>query len=112
MPGDIANVDFTAMHRNPDIWGPDAGEFRPKRWANDKLRPRWGCLPFGGGPHFCAALALSRYWITYAPARILLRFERLENAETDEGKMDRLRFHMRFHISANHGLNIVLGPAT
>jgi cytochrome P450 len=32
-------VSIEAYNRHPDIWGPDAGEFNPRRWldANGKL---------------------------------------------------------------------------
>ena len=35
-----------AMHRLPEIWGPDAQEYRPERWLDEKnpLRPGWGFL--------------------------------------------------------------------
>ena len=39
-----AIVGFTpyVMHRRQDIYGPDALEFRPERWAPEKgLRPGW-----------------------------------------------------------------------
>ena len=41
-----------AMQRRPDIWGPDAAEFRPERW--DTIRPPpFAFLPFNGGPRIC-----------------------------------------------------------
>ena len=36
------------MHRDPDLWGTDAEEFRPERWEH--ARPMWNFVPFGGGP--------------------------------------------------------------
>ena len=29
-------VDTAALHRNEDLWGEDAGEFRPERWQEEK----------------------------------------------------------------------------
>ena len=108
MPGDIAHISFAAIHRDPNIWGPDANEFRPERWGDDKLRPTWEYLPFGGGPRICPAQSLSLYWVTYTIARMVMRFERLENAETDEDNVRRIGFH----IGPKHGLKVVLVPAT
>ncbi|EMD39705.1 hypothetical protein CERSUDRAFT_112008 [Gelatoporia subvermispora B] len=31
--GDIMTIPFQAMNRAPDVWGADAREFRPERWA-------------------------------------------------------------------------------
>jgi cytochrome P450 len=46
-----------------DFYGPDAEKFRPERWENDKLRPRWGYLPFNGGPRIFVG---QRYALTEA----------------------------------------------
>ena len=43
-----------AMHRDPDLFGSDAEEFKPDRWLDDPdsgvkgLRPGWEYLPFNG----------------------------------------------------------------
>lgn len=63
---------YFALHVRKDLWGPDADEFRPERWQNEKAS--WvsfaRCLtlndiyldlliclqkflPFGGGPRNC-----------------------------------------------------------
>ena len=39
------------MHRCKDIFGEDADEFKPERWAT--LRPGWNFLPFSAGPRVC-----------------------------------------------------------
>jgi cytochrome P450 len=36
------------MHRNKDIWGPDAEAFIPERWERRKAGFEY--LPFNGGP--------------------------------------------------------------
>ncbi len=30
--GTLVNVGILASNRNPDIWGPDADEWKPERW--------------------------------------------------------------------------------
>lgn len=40
------------MQRREDIFGPDAGEFRPERWEGWSPRP-WTYVPFNGGPRIC-----------------------------------------------------------
>ncbi len=39
------------MHRRPDIWGEDAEEWKPERFAG--RTSGWEYLPFNGGPRIC-----------------------------------------------------------
>ena len=54
-----------AMHRRKDLFGQDADEYRPERWAD--LNPGWGFVPFGGGPRLC----IGREWIASARFALL-----------------------------------------
>jgi cytochrome P450 len=45
------------IHRRKDIFGEDAEEFRPERWA--EARPDWGYLPFNAGPRICVGRTCS-----------------------------------------------------
>ena len=36
------------MHRDRELWGEDAENFKPERWSDAK--PTWEYLPFNGGP--------------------------------------------------------------
>ena len=49
--GTSVYLAFYPMHRRKDIFGEDADNFRPERWAT--LKPGWGFVPFGGGPRIC-----------------------------------------------------------
>ncbi|PON92492.1 Cytochrome P450 [Trema orientale] len=45
------------LHRDPDVWGPDANEFKPERFADGvaqacRLSPQ-AYIPFGLGPRLC-----------------------------------------------------------
>jgi cytochrome P450 len=43
-----------ALGQRPDIWGPDAGEFRPERWIDDGgHKSGFEFVPFGGGVRQC-----------------------------------------------------------
>lgn len=42
------------MQRREDLYGSDAGSFRPERWEGSELADiKWGYLPFNGGPRLC-----------------------------------------------------------
>ncbi len=42
------------MQRREDLYGLDAGTFRPERWDGSELADiKWGYLPFKGGPRVC-----------------------------------------------------------
>ncbi len=42
------------MQRRQDLYGSDAGSFRPERWEGPELTDiKWGYLPFNGGPRLC-----------------------------------------------------------
>ncbi|KAI0033012.1 cytochrome P450 [Vararia minispora EC-137] len=57
--GDNIFLPYHAFQLSEDIWGSDAGEFRPERWEavpeTAKVLPNvWSNLPvFGAGPHAC-----------------------------------------------------------
>ncbi|KAH9901820.1 cytochrome P450 [Xylariomycetidae sp. FL2044] len=84
-------TSFSALHRQPDVFGADADEFRPERWLDvepdggvkekkQKLRsfPLWTYLPFGGGPRTCPGQNLALVESQYAVVRIVQAFARIE----------------------------------
>ncbi len=78
--GSGVTTSFYALHRLPNIYGPDAHIFRPERWQT--LRPaHWSYMPFGGGPRVCIGQQLALTEVGYAIARIVGHFPRIENAD-------------------------------
>jgi cytochrome P450 len=61
--------------RHPKWW-PDAGVFRPERFApeNSAARPRYAYLPFGAGPRTCIGLNFAMTEILVVLAMMLQRF--------------------------------------
>lgn len=42
------------MHRQKELYGPDAESYRPERWETGELdNIGWGFMPFHGGPRLC-----------------------------------------------------------
>lgn len=52
-PGTVLSVPSYTVHHDGDVWGPDAGEFRPDRWLDPTARQRMGFNPFSYGPRAC-----------------------------------------------------------
>lgn len=51
-----------SMQRREDLFGEDAGMFRPERWLEDGFRPGWAFVPFSGGPRVCIGQVSASYW--------------------------------------------------
>jgi len=49
--GGIMVYHAFTMHRDPELWGDDAEEFRPERW--NKLKAGYNMTAFGAGPRIC-----------------------------------------------------------
>lgn len=76
--GSIILYSVYCMHRNPTIWGPDAQEFRPERWADQQNIPSWGYLPFNGGPRICLGQQYALTEAGYTVCRLLQTFKDIE----------------------------------
>ncbi|KAI4151098.1 MAG: hypothetical protein LQ340_003693 [Diploschistes diacapsis] len=75
-------VDYSVhvMHRLKSLWGEDADEFKPERWAGRK--PGWEYLPFNGGPRICIGQQFAITEASYVIVRLLQRFDAVENLDT------------------------------
>ncbi|GIK06294.1 hypothetical protein Aspvir_001941 [Aspergillus viridinutans] len=79
--GTIVSYNVYAMHRRPEFYGPDAEEFRPERWEDGKLQPRWGYLPFNGGPRSCIGQRYALTEVSYVLVRMAQEFRILESRD-------------------------------
>ncbi|KAI0081401.1 hypothetical protein K474DRAFT_1587738, partial [Panus rudis PR-1116 ss-1] len=51
----IVTADIEALHRDTNIWGPDANVFNPGRYDSMTARQERSLMPFGDGPLRCIA---------------------------------------------------------
>jgi cytochrome P450 len=79
--GTLVAYNVYAMHRRADLYGPDAEEFRPERWEDCMLQPRWGYLPFNGGPRICIGQRYALTEVSYVLVRMVQEFRRLESRD-------------------------------
>lgn len=53
-PGEGVGYCVYVMHRQKNIYGADADDFRPERWEEDALKDiGYAYLPFNAGPRLC-----------------------------------------------------------
>ncbi|KAJ5968453.1 hypothetical protein N7501_004701 [Penicillium viridicatum] len=70
------------LHRREDVWGKDAGDFKPERW--EARRSGWEYLPFNGGPRICIGQQFALTEAGYVLVRMLQRFDGLEDVNADQ----------------------------
>jgi len=104
-PGDELLILLPALHRDPAVWGANAGEFRPERFDRavaEKLPPNaW--KPFGNGQRACIGRGFAMQEAQLVLTMLLQRFTiahadqgyDLKIAETLTIKPDGLRIHAR-----------------
>jgi cytochrome P450 len=86
-PGTIVGVNPWVIHRDRDIFGPDAEIFRPERWleadADQKKRMDSAMFAFGGGARTCIGKNISLLEI-YKLVPTLIRGYRFELARPEQ----------------------------
>lgn len=77
--GTNVGVNSWVAHRNRDIWGADADEFRPERWLDspeDKLREMNAMyMPFGLGSRTCIGKNISLLEISKVIPQLVRKFD-------------------------------------
>ncbi|KAG9126839.1 hypothetical protein FRC07_001740 [Ceratobasidium sp. 392] len=73
------------MHRRKDLWGPDADEFDPDRWIDERLKKYvtpnpFIFLPFNAGPRICLGQQFAYNESSFFLVRLLQRVESIELA--------------------------------
>jgi cytochrome P450 len=93
------------IHHDKDIWGDDADEFRPERWAEGS-RNDWEFVPFLGGPRICPAQQQVLLQATYVLLRVVREFEWIETRDEVQEYIEL----QRMAIESRRGVKIALGP--
>ncbi|KAK1085543.1 hypothetical protein LTR48_004441 [Friedmanniomyces endolithicus] len=108
--GQTVGFSVYIMHRRRDLWGPDALEFNPDRWGDEKRKvPAWQFLPFLGGPRVCVGQQFALVEASYLIVRVLLRYDRVE--AVDEGVAGRMRKGLGLTMWPRDGVEIRLHEA-
>jgi benzoate 4-monooxygenase len=88
-PGTVLSVPTYTVHHDKNIWGPDADEFNPDRWAGEMTpAQKKGFIPFSYGPRSCVGRNLAEIQMKMIAATWIKRYHvelRQEIMETREG---------------------------
>lgn len=108
--GEAVGYCVYAMHRRKDIYGQDASEFRPERWEDDALKDvGWGYLPFNGGPRLCLGQEFAQLEASYAIARIVQTFPKIDVPEAEpDVPLGEERQTLTLVVSSTDGCRVVL----
>ncbi|KUI61103.1 Cytochrome P450 52A13 [Cytospora mali] len=79
--GSGVSYSVYAMHRRKSVFGDDAHEFEPERWARSDMRPGWSYLPFNGGPRICPGQQFALTEASYVVVRLAQAFDRIESRD-------------------------------
>jgi cytochrome P450 len=75
--GTIIQTGIAVVHLDRDIWGQDAGEFRPDRFMNGAAaacKPAHMYMPFGHGPRSCPGQHLAVVELKVLLVRLLSKY--------------------------------------
>jgi cytochrome P450 len=75
-----------AMHHSPEIWGDDAGQFRPERFEGNAKATGQGFVPFGEGPRKCIGHRYATLSMKVMLVHLLRNFEFSTALKGDELK--------------------------
>jgi cytochrome P450 len=78
--GTMCLYSVWTMHRNKDLWGPDALEFDPERFIDERLHKYltpnpFIFLPFNAGPRLCLGQQYAYNQMSFMLIRLLQTFE-------------------------------------
>ncbi|GIY64975.1 cytochrome P450 3A7 [Caerostris extrusa] len=78
------------LHRDPELWGTDASEFKPERFSPEnksKIHPM-AFQAFGQGPRNCVGMRFAYMEAKLALARLLSKYKFKICSKTDKEKLD------------------------
>ncbi|KAJ5323136.1 hypothetical protein N7452_011425 [Penicillium brevicompactum] len=102
--GEEVMFSLYTMHRDPEIFGADAHEFRPERW--EKIRPGWAYLPFNGGPRVCIGQQFALTEAGYTTVRLMQEFEKIDSRDPNPWVEE-----LKLTLSSANGTRVSLTPA-
>jgi len=79
--GTHVELNFGVMHRDKDLWGENADDFRPERWDSINATSNQPYMPFFNGPRTCPAKQMLLVQYVYLLVRFVQEFESMDNRD-------------------------------
>lgn len=98
-------MNLGQLHKDKDLWGEYALEFRPERW--ESLDPKFKYQPFFAGPRKCPAQQMLVTQYRYLLVRMAIMFERIDNKDE---VLEFVEEH-NIAITSRNGVKVALIPA-
>ncbi|TGO54554.1 hypothetical protein BCON_0105g00140 [Botryotinia convoluta] len=102
--GTVVEYSVFALHRRKELWGEDAGEFKPERWEGRKRG--WEYLPFNGGPRICIGQQYALTEAGFFIIRLTQKFDQMESVEKTD-----VTFNLTLTMCSGNGVKIKLHEA-
>lgn len=102
-PGTVLSVPSYTIHHSKEIWGANADEFVPERWAEDKItaRQKDSFIPFSYGPRACVGRNVAEMELKCIVGTVFRNFEFLDE---HEGEMETREGFLRKPLGYNVGI--------
>lgn len=97
--GTEINMVFRTAHRDPNLWGANAGSFHPERWMEDKWS-HWEYMPFSAGTRACPGQQMALQDCGYVLARLAQEFSSIQNMDAELNFVEEHRMAMQ----SRHGV--------
>lgn len=107
--GQNIEVDLYTLQRDPNIWGADAEEFKPDRWAEGRplWEVNWQYEPFFGGMRMCPAQNQVLTQVSYLLVRMAQKFRAIENKDS----VWEYEEEIKMTVESRNGVKVALIPA-
>lgn len=98
-------LNIYALHRQKDIWGADANEFKPERFAaeNSNGRHIFSFLPFSGGSRICIANKYSNIANKISIVKLLRKFRLKTSMQAND---IRLKSYVSLKLCTEHFISV------
>ncbi|KZT37327.1 cytochrome P450 [Sistotremastrum suecicum HHB10207 ss-3] len=86
-PGTTLATQCTTLHRQKEVWGEDADEFRPERWFEETEAMRTNFIPYGLGARMCSGWNLANVMLRVLLSTLTRNFDIIAAPETTQSSL-------------------------
>ncbi|XP_039432978.1 cytochrome P450 4c21-like isoform X1 [Culex pipiens pallens] len=104
--GNIFLMNFYALHRRKDIWGPDAEKFDPENFSKERSKNRhpFAFQPFSGGSRICIGWRYAMFSMKVTLIHLVRNFQFDSKIKPEDV---RYRFDLTMKLPFDHSIQII-----